>query len=54
MGSVYNSIIAGLTEAAEDTQYGSGKLKKRVVTIMPVQEYNSKQIHDIRKRTGLS
>lgn len=54
MGSVYNSIVIGLTEAIEDAQRKDKKLKKRVVSIIPVKEYNAKEIQDIRKRTGLS
>lgn len=52
MKNVYDSIMAGLTEAIEDIQ--TKELKRRIVSIMPVKTYNAKEIQDIRKRTGLS
>lgn len=54
MSSVYESIMAGLTEAIENTQSVEKKLKRRVVTIVPVKEYNASEIQAIRKSTGLS
>ena len=53
MNSVYENIIAGLSEAVEDI--GSGKrLKRRTVSIMPVKSYDAKEVQNIRKKTGLS
>ena len=54
MGSVYDSIMAGLTEAIEDAKGEGKKLKKRMVYIEPVKTYSAKEVKDIRKRTGLS
>ena len=54
MESIYDSIITGLTEAVEDAQNGGTRLKRRVVSIVPVKEYSAKEIQEIRKRTGLS
>lgn len=54
MGGVYESIVAGLTEAIEDAQCTEKKLKRRIVTIVPVKEYTASEIQTIRKSTGLS
>lgn len=54
MGNVYDSIMAGLTEAVEDAGGKDLKLKQRTVSIIPVKKYSAKEIQDIRKRTGLS
>lgn len=54
MGSVYDSIMAGLAEAADDVQGKDIKLKRRTVSVVPVKVYSAKEIRDIRKRTGLS
>jgi len=54
MSSVYESIVTGLTEAIEDVQGEEKKLKRRVVTIVPVKEYEASEIKAIRKTTGLS
>lgn len=54
MSKVYESIIAGLTEAVEDAQSKDKKLRRRVVTIVPVKEYSASEIQAIRKSTGLS
>lgn len=54
MSSVYESIMAGLTEAVEDAQSKDKKLRRRVVTIVPVKEYSASEIQAIRKSTGLS
>lgn len=54
MSSLYESIMTGLTEAIEDVQSNEKKLKRRVVTILPVKEYEATEIKEIRKRTGLS
>ncbi len=54
MNNIYESIVAGLTEAIEDVQSKEKKLKRRVVTIVPVKEYEADEIKAIRKSTGLS
>lgn len=54
MGNVYDSIMAGLAEAVEDAKSKDKKLKRRVVSIVPIKEYRAEEIQDIRKRTGFS
>ena len=54
MKSVYNSIMAGLTEAVEDAKENKKQLTRRVVTILPVKQYTSEQIKEIRNKTKLS
>ena len=54
MNNIYESIVAGLAEAIEDMQSKEKKLKRRVVTIVPVKEYAADEIKAIRKSTGLS
>lgn len=54
MSSVYESIMTGLTEAIEDAQAKDKKLKRRVVTIVPVKEYEASEVKAIRNSTGLS
>jgi putative transcriptional regulator len=54
MNSVYESIMLGLTEAVEDAKSSDKKLKRRVVSIIPVKEYGAEQVKQIRKSTGMS
>ncbi|MBQ8823226.1 MAG: transcriptional regulator [Lachnospiraceae bacterium] len=54
MSSVYESIISGLTETVEEAKSCEKKLKRRVVTIVPVKEYGAEEVQTIRKSTGLS
>lgn len=54
MSSVYDSIVAGLTEAVVDAKAEKKTLKRRTVTIVPVKEYKASEIQDIRKKTGMS
>lgn len=54
MNGVYNSIIAGLTEAVEDANSKEKKLSRRVVTVIPVKQYQSVEVREIRKSTGMS
>lgn len=54
MSSVYESIMTGLAEAIDDAKSKDKKLQRRVVTILPVKEYEAAEIKEIRKRTGLS
>lgn len=54
MESVYQSIVTGLSEAIEDIKSEEKKLKRHTVSIMPVKDYDAKEIKNIRKKTGLS
>lgn len=54
MSSVYESIIAGLNEAVEDTKSSEKKLRRREVTILPVKTYGAEEVRTIRNSTGLS
>ena len=51
---MYESIMAGLTEAVEDAKSTKNTLPRRVVKILPVKTYTAKEIKKIRKSTGLS
>ena len=51
--SVYESIMQGLTEAA-DYQQGIIKTRKICLTIKPVADYSNDDIKRIRQKTGLS
>lgn len=53
MTSVYESIMAGLSEALEDAE-GKTELKRRTVTLVPFKTYNVEQVKNIRNGTGLS
>lgn len=54
MGKVYESIMAGLSEALEDAKQSEKKLQRRIVTIVPVKEYKAAEVQKIRKTTGMS
>lgn len=54
MSNVYESIMSGLTEAVEDVNRKDKKLRRRVVSIIPVKEYSAAEIQKIRKTTGMS
>lgn len=54
MSKVYDSIMTGLMEAVEDAQCKNKKLRRRVVTIVPVKEYTADEVKAIRDKTGLS
>lgn len=54
MSNVYESIMNGLSEAIEDAQSCDKKLKRRVVTVVPVKEYTASEIKKIRISTGMS
>ena len=43
MSDVYESIVAGLQEAIEDAKSKEKKLPRRVVTVVPVKEYNASE-----------
>ncbi len=44
--------MTGLTEAVEDVK--EKKLPRRVVTVLPVKEYQAEEVKAIRNKTGLS
>ena len=46
MSGVYESIVAGLNEAIEDAKCAEPKLKRRIVTIMPVKEYEPEEFDE--------
>ena len=54
MSDVYTSIMTGLQEAIDDANGKDAKLKKRIVTIIPVKEYKASEVKQIRNTTGLS
>ena len=54
MSDVYTSIMTGLQEAIDDANGKDAKLKKRIVTIIPVNEYKASEVKQIRNTTGLS
>lgn len=54
MSSPYESIMAGLNEAIEDTKLKDKRLKRRVVSIVPVKEYTAEEVKGIRNATGMS
>ena len=54
MSELYNSIMVGLNEAIEDAQSEKKSLRRLVVTIEPVKEYEAKEIKEIRNKVGLS
>ncbi|WP_329887570.1 helix-turn-helix domain-containing protein [Pseudoramibacter faecis] len=53
MSELYNSIMAGLNEAAKDAQ-GKTSLKRNTVTVVPVKRYSAEEVKNIRKDTGMS
>ena len=54
MSNVYESIIAGLNEAIEDAKSSEKKLKRNVVHVEPIKEYNAEDVKKIRLNTGMS
>ena len=46
--------MAGLQEAIEDAKSKEKKLPRRVVTVVPVKEYNASEVKKIRNETGMS
>ena len=61
MSDVYESIVAGLQEAIEERNWRGRhekskekKLPRRVVTVVPVKEYNASEVKKIRNETGMS
>lgn len=54
MSDVYESIMTGLNEAVEDAKSKKKMLKRRVVTVMPVKEYQPEEVKKIRNTVGMS
>ena len=54
MSNVYESIMTGLNEAVEDSKSYEKKLTRRVVTVIPVKEYNASEVKKIRNSIGMS
>lgn len=54
MSNVYESIITGLNEAIEDANSSEKKLKRNVVHVEPIKEYNAEDVKKIRLNTGMS
>ena len=54
MSNVYESIIAGLNEAIDDAKSSEKKLKRNVVHVEPIKEYNAEEVKKIRLNTGMS
>lgn len=52
MSRVYDSIMTGLAEATADIK--EKKLPRRIVTVLPVKEYQAEEVKAIRRKTGLS
>ena len=53
MGSVYESIMAGLNEAVEDAKSKESKLTRSRVTVIPVKAYQAEEAKRIRKSTEM-
>lgn len=53
MRSLFDDLMEGLNEVLEDVQ-GKKKLPRRVVTILPVKEYEAHEIKAIRQSTGMT
>ena len=54
MGEYYNELMSSIEEAIVDAESSEKKLKRRIVTVIPIKEYHAEEIKQIRKNTGLS
>lgn len=54
MSNIYENIVTGLQEAIDDSAAKEKKLRRRLVTVVPVKEYSSQEVKAIRNSTGLS
>lgn len=54
MSKYYDELMKSLEEAVRDAESNEKKLQRRIVTIVPVKEYQSEEIKKIRHSTGLS
>ena len=53
MSSLFDDLKDGLEEAIS-YEKGTGKAKTKTFMIMPVNEYNNKQIREIRMKAGMT
>ena len=53
MGSLFDDLKEGLEEAIA-YEKGTGKAKVKTYMIMPVKEYNNKEIREIRIKAGMT
>ena len=53
MDSLFDDLKQGLEEAVA-YEKGTGKAKEKIYMILPVKEYNGKQIREVRMKTGMS
>lgn len=54
MSDVFNSIMTGLTEALDDAKSKNNKLQRRIVSVLPVKQYEASEVKKIRNSTGMS
>lgn len=54
MGKYYEDLVTSIEEAIVDVESSENRLKRRIVTVIPIKEYKSEEIKEIRKKTGLS
>lgn len=54
MSQHYAELISSIEEAIQDANSQEKSLKRRIVTVIPVKEYNAEAIKRIRHETGLS
>ena len=52
--SVFDSIMAGLNEALEDSTSEKPVLKRHKVTVQPVKVYGAEEVKKIRNEIGMS
>ena len=54
MSKYYEELISSIEEAIQDANAQEKRLKRRIVTVVPVKEYKADEIKEIRHETGLS
>ena len=53
MSSLFDDLKEGLEEAIA-YEKGNGKAKEKTYMILPVKEYNGKEIRDVRMKAGMT
>jgi len=53
MNSLYKDLKKGLEEAIS-FEKGNGKAKENIYMILPIKEYDGKEIRDIRMKAGMT
>ena len=53
MSSLFDDLKEGLEEAIA-YEKGTGKAKEKTYMILPVKEYNGKEIRDVRMKAGMT